>query len=240
MVLTGVQVVIKIQFSSGGLRQMAMKSSSANRFLAVMMAVLLPVSILCADTRGAMLSVTNAAVVNGKTIQSNTAIFAGDRVAVPAKGAATITLAGSSILVPAQSSVTFNGDSISLEPQTAVSITTTVGLAAQIEKLKIVPADKSGKFQVARYNGTVVVAAKQGSVVIAGLAGHTVVTEGSTATVTDPEPQKPGSIPATTGIGIGGAEMPAWVAVLVGVAAASAAAAAAIATTGAPATPVKP
>src|SRR3954471_17148032 len=62
MVLTGVQVVIKIQFSSGGLRQMAMKSSSANRFLAVMMAVLLPVSILCADTRGAMLSVTNAAV----------------------------------------------------------------------------------------------------------------------------------------------------------------------------------
>jgi len=208
------------------------------KFCAVAMAVLLPVSIMSADTRGAMLFASKSAILNGKAVNANTAIFAGDKIQVPANSAATITLAGSSILVPAHSTVVFNGDSVSLQPQTAVAVTTTVGLAAQVEKLRFVPTDKSGKFQVARYDGHVVVAAKQGSVMIAGLAGNPVVPEGGTTTISDPEPQKPVAVPAASGTGVG--DIPAWVAALIGVAAAAAAAAAAILTTGEPATPAHP
>lgn len=216
-----------------------MASRSLCKVLAVLMAIVLPASIMSAETRGAMLFASNSAVLNGKPISSNTAIFAGDKIEVPGNSAATITLAGSSVLVPANATVIFNGDSVSLAPQTAIAVTTTVGLAAQIDRLRFAPETKTGKFQIARYNGQIVVAAKQGSVMVAGIAGnHVIVPEGATTTIPDPAPQKPGAIPAASGVRIG--EIPAWVAVLIGVAAAAAAAAAAIAITGAPATPAHP
>lgn len=216
-----------------------MVTRSFGKYVAVLMAVLLPASIMSAESRGAMLFASKSAVINGKPVSASTAIFAGDKIAVPSNSAATITLAGSSVLVPANATVIFNGDSVSLEPQTAVAVTTTVGLAAQIERLKFSPANKSAKFQIARFNGHIVVAAKQGDIMVAGLTGeHLIVPEGGTTTIPDPVPQKPGAIPAASGVGIG--EIPAWVAALIGIAAAAAAAAAAILTTGEPATPAHP
>jgi hypothetical protein len=217
-----------------------MASRSYGKFLAVLMAVLLPASILSAETRGAMLFASKSAVINGKPVSATTAIFAGDKIEVPGNSAATITLAGSSVLVPANATVIFHGDSVSLEPQTAVSVVTTVGLAAEVERLKFEPANKSAKFQIARYNGHIVRAAKEGNIMVAGLAGnHVIVPEGATTTIPDPAPQKPGAIPAASGPGTVG-ELPAWVAALIAVGAAATAAAIAIATTGAPATPAHP
>lgn len=217
-----------------------MASRSFGKFLAVLMAVVLPASIMSAETRGAMLFASNSAVLNGKPISSNTAIFAGDKIEVPSNSAATITVAGSSILVPSNATVIFKGDAVSLEPQTAVAVSTTVGLAAEIEQLKFTPENKTGKFQIGRFNGHIVVAAKQGSIVIAGLTGnHFIVPEGGTTTIPDPAPQKPGAIPAASGPGVLG-EIPAWVAALIALAAAATAAAIAIATTGKPATPAHP
>jgi hypothetical protein len=238
-----------------------MSNQWVGKFLAVVMAVILPASIISAETHGAMLYATSSAILNGTPVNRNTAVFAGDKIAVPAKSAVTISLTGSSILVPAESTVTFNGDSVSLEPQTAVAVTTTVGLAAQIGNIKIAPVNKSGKFQVGRFDGKIFVAAKQGSVLIAGLTGNTVVPEGGTNIVADPEQQEQKkcddpdqkkqkeceaalattggrTVPATTGVGVG--ELPTWVAVLIGTAAAGIAAGAAIATTGAPASPIHP
>ena len=214
-----------------------MSNRWVGKFLAVVMAVILPASIISAETHGAMLYATSSAILNGTPVSRNTAVFAGDKIAVPAKSAVTISLTGSSILVPAESTVTFNGNSVSLEPQTAVAVTTTVGLAAQIGNIKIAPVNKSGKFQVGRFDGKIFVAAKQGSVLIAGLTGNTVVPEGRTNIVADPEPQN-APVPATRNGRIGG--LPTWVAVLIGVAVAGVAAGIAIETTGEPASPIHP
>lgn len=172
------------------LRGAVMSDQWVGKFLAVVMAVIFPASVMSAETHGAMLYTSSSAIVNGTPVSRNTAVFAGDKIAVPAKSAATITLTGSSILVPAESTVTFNGNSVSLDPQTAVAVTTTVGLAAQIGNIKIAPANNSGKFQVGRFNGKIFVAAKQGSVLITGLTGNTIVPEGGTNIVADPVPQE--------------------------------------------------
>ena len=209
-----------------------------SKVLSVVLAFVVPCSIMSAETRGAMLSATNSVVVNGVTVPTATAIFAGDRLTVPAKSAATLTLNGTSILIPTESTVTFNGDSIALDHQTAVSVTTTTGMSAEIKNIKISPASASStQYQVGRFNGKVVVAAKSGTVLVADISGSHVVPEGKAITVPDPDPQKPGSIPATRG-GVRIGEIPTWVAVLIGLAVAGAAAGAAIATTGLPSTPV--
>jgi len=168
-----------------------MSNQWVGKFLAVVMAVILPASIISAETHGAMLYATSSAILNGTPVNRNTAVFAGDKIAVPAKSAVTISLTGSSILVPAQSTITFNGDSVSLEPQTAVAVTTTVGLAAQIRNIRIAPAkDGSAKYQVARYDGQIVVAAKQGAVLIVGATGSRILAESSTTILADPEQEK--------------------------------------------------
>jgi hypothetical protein len=161
------------------------------KVVAVLMAIALPASVMSAETRNAMLFASNTAVLNGTIFQRTSAVFPGDKLSVPAKSAVTINLNGSSILVPAFSNITYNGDSVALEPQAAVAVTTTKGMAAQIKDIKISPAkDGSAKYQVARYNGQVFVAAKQGTVLIASAAGSHVLAEGSTTTLPDPEQEK--------------------------------------------------
>src|ERR1044071_9606988 len=110
------------------------------KVVAVGMAVLLPASILSAETRGGMVFATNTALLNGNAVTSSSAIFPGDKLRVAPKSSATITLTGTSILVPATSSVTFNGGSISLEHNAAVAITTTSGMAARIDNVVVAPS----------------------------------------------------------------------------------------------------
>ena len=216
-----------------------METKLVSKIVAVLMVIALPASVMSAETRGAMLYASNTASLNGTIFQRSSAVFPGDKVSVPAQSAVTLAVTGSSILVPALSNITFNGNSVSLETQSAVAVSTTQGMAAQIANIKISPAaDVSTSYQVARYNGKIVIAAKQGAILIAGLARTETLAEGSTTVVADPEPQKPGAVPATRGAGMG--ELPTWVAVLIGVAAAAAAAAIAIATTGKPVSPSHP
>jgi hypothetical protein len=225
-------------FLCGSLETKIMPKNFLCKVVAVLMAIALPASVMSAETRNAMLFASNTAVLNGTIFQRTSAVFPGDKLSVPAQSAVTINLNGSSILVPAFSNITYNGDSVALEPQAAVAVTTTKGMAAQIKDIKISPAqDGSAKYQVARYDGQVVVAAKQGAVLIASAAGSRVLAEGSTTTLADPEPQN-APVPATRSRRTGG--LPTWVAVMIGVAVAGIAAGVAIATTGEPASPIHP
>jgi hypothetical protein len=211
----------------------------AGKSIALLLAIMLPASSVMAESRGAMLFVSNSALVNGAPVSRASAVFSGDKLSVPANSSVTINAPGSSILVPALSNVTYNGDSIALDPQAAVAVTTTRGMVAQIGSIKISPArNASAKFQVARYNGQVFVAAKQGTVLIASSIGNRFLEAGKTTSLPDPNPQAP--VPAAKGASVQGSDMPTWVAVLIGVAAAGAAAGAVIATTGAPSTPAHP
>lgn len=214
-----------------------MTTGKWNKVLALFLAVMLPCSFIAAESRGAMVFATNSVIVNGSQILKTSAIFPGDKLTVPADSAATITLDGTSILMPKETSLTFTGDSILLEPQAVVAVNTTVGMAAQIKDIRISPAKNgSARYQVARYNGQVFIAAKQGPVLIASAAGSRVLAEGSTTSVPDPEPQKTGKPRATTGTN----GFPAWGVVLIAGAVAGIAAGVAIASTGSPASPIHP
>lgn len=210
--------------------------------VAVLLAVMVPAAMMSAETSAAMMYVSGNAVVNGSGVQGSAAIFSGDKLQVPNNASVTVASHGSSILVAPGSSVVFGGTRISLNNRSAVSITTTTGMAAVIDKMKIAPArNGSAKYQVARFSGAVVIAAKEGSVAIVNGSDARYLNAGETATIADPvpEPQKPGSIP-TPGAGPAAAAMPTWLAYLLGLAALGAAAGFAIASTGPPASPVTP
>jgi hypothetical protein len=215
-----------------------MTTGTWRKGVALMLALAFPASLIAADSQGAMIYATNSVIVNGSQMSKTSSIFPGDKLTVPGDSTAKIMLKGSSILVPKSTTITFAGDSVSLEHQAAVAVDTTMGLAARVNEIKISPA-KDGKahYQVARFNGQVFIAAKQGSVLIASASGDRVLNEGGTATVPDPTPQAP--VPPTTGGG-GAGEIPTWVAVLIGAAAAGIAAGVAVATTGSPSSPATP
>lgn len=211
-----------------------------SRVVALVLAALLPASLLSAEVRGAMLYATNSVIVNGSEINRSSAIFVGDKLSVPNGSTATITLKGTSIMVPKLTSITFNGDSIALDPDAAVAVTTTSGMAAQVANIHIAPANgRATQYQVARFYGRIAVAVKTGSVSLTDATGTHFIAEGKAMEVADPEPQKPGSIPtATTGLGAGG--LSTAMSIAVGLAAVLAASLAAELTTGTPTSPAKP
>ena len=207
------------------------------KYVAIAMAVVFPMSLIAAESHSAVVYAANSVAINGTAVNKSNAVFAGDKLQVMKDSSATITASGTSVLVPAGSMVTYNGDSVSLDQNAAVRVTTQSGMGVRASGISIAPSHNSAKFEVARYNGRVFIAARQGSVVIADASGSHALAEGGTTSVADPEPQKPGSVPATSG-GSGIGEIPTWVAVLIGLAAAGAAAGIALATTGTPSSSV--
>jgi hypothetical protein len=211
------------------------------RVVACLMAVMLPVAIAAADTQGAMMYISGRATLNGAGIQRTSAIFSGDKLQVPTDSSVTIASVGTSVIVAPGSSITFAGNEVRLESRSAVSVTTSKGMAAMINKVKITPASGTGKYQVARFGGMVVIASKQGVVNVADGAMMRTVAEGASTTIADPDPapQKPGAIP-TPGAGPGAIAMPTWLAELLGLAAAGIAAYFVYSTTGPPSSPIHP
>ena len=205
---------------------------------AVVMALAVPVSLMSAETSGAVIYATNTARLNGTEVSKTAAIFPGDKLSVPDNSSVTISLKGTSILVPKNSNVSFAADAVQLGAQTAVAINTTAGMAAQVENVLVSPAKNgAAKYEVARYNGQVFVAAKQGTVLLASATGTREVPAGTSASVPDPAPQKPASAPtATTGV----SGIPTWVAEVIGLAAVGVAAGIGIAATNKSASPAVP
>lgn len=218
-----------------------MTKSWWGRLVSLGLVVVFPYSMMASEMRAAVVNASESVVVNGKQVPKTTTVLPGDRVTIPATSDATMTLNGTSIVIPRASTVTFGGDSVSLDHQAAVWVNTTQGVAAEVKGIRIAPAaNGTAQYQVARFNGQVFIAAKQGNVTLDDSTGSHVVPEGKMLAVADPEPQKPGSVPATTGAGVSAGAIPTWVAVLIGLAAAGAAAAVGIATTGRPTSPAHP
>lgn len=209
------------------------------RVMACLMAIIVPSAMVLAETHAAMIYTSGRVIVNGTGVLKSATIFAGDKLLVPMESAVTITAKGSLVTVAPGSSVTFQGDAVALEARSAVSITTTDLMAARVKRLTIAPAAKSQtRFQVVRLNGNVIIAANTGAVTVSdGSDKKTIVEEGKSATVPDPDAQVPP--PAATG-SAALSHTPAWVPAVVGLGAAGAAAGAAVATTGKPVSPVRP
>lgn len=213
-----------------------MLTNKWGKLWALVMAFAVPISLMSAETSGAVIYATNTARLNGTQVTKTAAIFPGDKLVVPDNSSVTISLKGTSILVPKNSNVSFAENAVELGAQTAVAVNTTSGMAAEIQDVKISPAnDGTAEYQVARYNGQVFVSAKEGTVLLASAAGTREIPAGTSAHVPDPAPQT--QTPTATS-GLSG--IPTWVAEVIGLAAVGAAAAIGIAATNKSASPSVP
>jgi hypothetical protein len=144
-------------------------------------------------------------MVNGVGAPKTAALFRGDAVQTKEGGSVTISLAGSTILVPANSQVFLREYGMELNSG-MVEVNTTKGLTAHADLYSVGPANGgNAKFQVARLTDAVMVTAERGDITVTG-GGNTVkVPEGSTEML-DTQGQEPPQGPPAAGA-TGGAQV---------------------------------
>src|SRR5579859_8033060 len=139
----------------------------AFKCMSLTMALFLPLSMMAADT-GAMAFPTGNVSVNGKWLTSPTAIFAGDRISTDA-GSLSVTLAGSTVQVGQNSSMTFTSSQLQLAGG-GMKVATTTGMAGQVRNLTLRPENGKTVYTVAERDGKVMIAALEGNLALSD--GH--------------------------------------------------------------------
>ena len=191
------------------------------RVFALLLAVLLPVATMSAETHAAMLYATNTVMLNGVGAERSSAVFAGDSIQTPANGAVRLTAEGSTVMVGPSTTLVYEGDALRLGSGSTV-VTTDKGMKTQVQRLLIAPAAQARtSYRVVRGGGQVMVAALHGSVKISDGSSSKTVAEGNTTSVPDPAPAPPqgGATPGTAG---GGLSKTTLAVILAGVAAGTA------------------
>jgi hypothetical protein len=209
-----------------------MGNSAFCRMVCCVLLLIVPASLLAADSGAAMLYASGAAWVNGSHVPNSSAIFAGDLVQTRSDSAANIHAAGSSITVLGDSLVKFQGASLSLE-HGGVSVATSKSLSAVAGDVRVAPASAGWtEFNVSDTDGTVRIVASKGDLTVTDENGSVTLPQGQTTTRDEQSPQNDkkkkdkkqaaGAAPAAGGgvldspiaIGIGGAAIvgvTAWV-----------------------------
>lgn len=159
----------------------------------------LPTFLVAANS--ALLSVSNTEGPSANDALRSAALFVGDTVSTRPDSVASINAEGSMVLVLADSSVQFEGNSVNMG-HGGVVVTTTRAMAVRAGRLTISPlAQRSAKFEVSDSDGVVQIAAREGA-----LAIHEVLTpilqEGQEATREDSD--QAGGHKATKGAAPGG------------------------------------
>jgi hypothetical protein len=150
--------------------------------------LMMPASLLSADSGAAMLYANGAAWLNGTHIPNSSAIFVGDLVQTRADGAANIHALGSSITVLGDSLVKFEGASLDVE-HGGVSVSTSKGVATTAGSVRVVPASKGWtEFNVIDVDGTVRIAARKGDVTVTDDKGTVTLAQGQETTREEQSP----------------------------------------------------
>ncbi len=144
-----------------------MGRSVFGRVVSSLLLLLVPASLLAADSEAAMLYTSGIAWVNGSGVpRASSAIFAGDLLQTRSDTVADINSAGSSITVHRDSLVQFEGSSLKLE-HGGVTVSTSKGVAATAGDVKVTPASEMWtEFNVTDVDGTVRIAARKGDLTI--------------------------------------------------------------------------
>ena len=124
-------------------------------FLCWALVVLLPGSVLGADSKSAILHAQSGVWVNGTEAQDSTAIFPGDLLETKPGSVANLNADGSSVVIQPESILKFNGDSLTLE-HGSVLVLTGNSFSVHVDCLRVVPvADAWTQYEVIHVNGTV-------------------------------------------------------------------------------------
>jgi hypothetical protein len=169
------------------------------RGVALMMAVLLPMSMMAADVTRGMLHARGAVTLNGNKAPASSAVFAGDTLRTAADAAASISARGSQILLAANTSAVLGDNALQLDSGSAV-VTTSTGMTAGVRDLTIGPAkDDTARYLIEQAEGRVKIAALEGGLAIRNgsetttLAAGRVLTFEPPTTTAAPAPSKPAS-----------------------------------------------
>lgn len=168
-----------------------MSHSTFRTALICVLAFLVPLQLLAADSASAMLYASGSAWLNGTEVPKSAAVFAGDFVQTRADSSASINAVGSSVMVLSDSLVKFQGPTVEVE-HGAVRVATSSGLAAQAGEVTVKPAGNTWtEFQVTDVDGQVQIAANKGDLTIQDQQGTTTLSQGQQTTKDDTsQPEK--------------------------------------------------
>ncbi len=142
---------------------------------------LLPFPLFATDTGAAMLYVKGTAWLNGTAIPDSSAIFPGDMIQTKPGSAASITYAGSNVVIGSDSLAQFEAGRVELQhgQLTVVSQSTIV----QVDDVSIAPVKGSpAEFNVGEADGQVLIFARKGSVTVSDASGTVTLAEGQQTT----------------------------------------------------------
>lgn len=159
-------------------------SSRMVRALSLMMMIVVPASLLSAETHAAMVFATGMASLNGTTLYRSTAVFAGDLLETSKDSSLIINASGSTIRVGPASKIHYQVQSIDIDSG-VTQVTTNSGLKVQAEALSVTPTAPAAKYQVTRSGEKVLVAALNGSVSVLNGGASEVVAAGETKVFTE-------------------------------------------------------
>ncbi len=185
--------------------------STQSKFLSCIMILVFPAAMLLAETNGAMLYAKGGVTINGSKVARSSAILAGDKVQTSANSAVSIASQGSTVLLPENSSVVYQGSSIQLDYGN-VRVNTQKGMTTQFQSVSIAPARGSANYAIIQDKGKVQIAALTGALTLRDGARTMIVDSGKMAVreAADPGPQGGGgAAPAATG------GTPTWVIVVI-------------------------
>ncbi len=132
-----------------------------------------------------MVTVSDAEHLSSNSALRSSALFVGDTVSTRSDSVASINAQGSMILVLADSSVRFEGNSVNMN-RGGVVVTTTQAMAVRAGKLTIAPVEeRSARFEVSDSDGVIQLAAREGSLAINDGASTTILQEGQETTRQD-------------------------------------------------------
>jgi hypothetical protein len=169
-----------------------MSMAAFRRMVSCVLLLMLPSSLLAADSGAAMLYTTGAAWLNGAHVPASSAIFSGDLVQTRSDSAANINAPGSSITVLGGSLVKFEGASLDVE-HGGVAVSTSKGVATTAGDVKISPASNAWtEFNVTDTDGTVRIAARKGDLNITDDNGTVTLAQGQETTRDEQSPDSAG------------------------------------------------
>jgi len=126
--------------------------------------LVIAVPAAAADMGSAVLAAT-ASSVNGKAVSQTSTVFDGDQIAVADHGQATISVGGSTVVLPAQSSIRYAAAQIQLD-KGAVAVSTRKGMGVKLGDVTIAPATAKARYQVSNVNGTQRIQALEGALTV--------------------------------------------------------------------------
>jgi hypothetical protein len=143
-----------------------------------LLTIVFGVSVLSAQTDGAMLYANGNVKVNGQSAGISTAVFSGDRVDVTESSAGSINRDGSSVVVSPNSSIQYNPASVEVI-QGGARVSTSNGMSASVGQIQVSPKDAVAKFDVVRTDDKVVVVSREGALTVKDGSRTLVVQSGS-------------------------------------------------------------